>query len=278
MELEHITELSTPITELAIDDGDPEKPVLWAFFDGGPPQTVLANTGEHFAGESTASFQNAARSQRSLQVAGLEVEADGADIIVISSSGGVRRLTGHGTPVTTLGLFPAAGEPLLMSGSGGGSIRIWNPRTGEVLRRSQRCQVSVLLTFAGPDGGVRIASGGRTGELCVWNPLIPGSSKAGPVSTHGFSDRVARTDLLDRGSLVSTLTEMLRPRHGDAPTVITVEGAWGSGKSTLLELVKRRLSTKPTKLLPGPRLTLFRADLMLWRSELKALKPPKRPQ
>ncbi|WP_439664048.1 P-loop NTPase fold protein [Lentzea sp. HUAS TT2] len=277
IELERAIALNAPITELAIDDGDPENPVLWAFLDGEPPQTVLANTGDPFTVESTASFPNAAGSQRSLQVADLEVAADGADIVVTSSSDGVRRLTGHISPVTTLSLFPASDEPLLMSGSEGGSIRIWNPRTGEVLRQSQQCAVSVLLTYTGPDGGVRIASGGRNGELRVWNPLMPDPPRTGPVSTRGFSDRVAPTDLLDRGNLVSTLTEMLQPGDGDAPTVITVEGAWGSGKSTLLELVKTRLSTRPTKLLPGPRLTLFHADHMLWQPELKALKPPKRP-
>ncbi|WP_191305007.1 KAP family P-loop NTPase fold protein [Lentzea cavernae] len=162
----------------------------------------------------------------------------------------------------------------MASGSEGGSIKLWNLRTGDLVSQSPECKVSVLLAFTGPDDRPRIASGGPTGELNIWDPQLPLSALTGLVSTYGFSDRVARQDLLDRGALVAALADMLQPRCAEAPTVITVEGAWGSGKSTVLELVQGRLSPPPSDIPKGRRLTVFAADRRLWRPRTRT-RPPR---
>ena len=142
--------------------------------------------------------------RRSLTTSDFLIEADGTDIVVTPSSSQTRRLTGHGTPVTALDLFPASGPPLLMSGSAGGSIRLWNLRTGDLVGQSQPCSVSVLLTFTGSDGRPRIASGGRTGKLRVWNPRLPWQPLTG---------------------LVAALTDVLQPGDADAPMWTSARGA-----------------------------------------------------
>ncbi|USX48533.1 P-loop NTPase fold protein [Lentzea sp. HUAS12] len=122
-----------------------------------------------------------------------------------------------------------------------------------------------MMIYLGPDARFRVVSGGPTGRLRIWNPEVRVPLQAGLVGTRGFSDRVAREDLLDRGNLVRALKEVLEPSHEDAPTVITIEGAWGSGKSTLLELMKDRLASEPAVVEKGRRLTVFAADRLLWR-------------
>nr|WP_269083687.1 P-loop NTPase fold protein [Lentzea aerocolonigenes] len=239
-------------------------------FDDRPRVFIQANTGEPHSGRFP---WRSAGPQLSLQVANLTAEASNIDIVVRQDDREIHRITGHSTPVTTLALCPVAGELLLVSGSEGGSIRFWNLRTGELIRQSQPSRVSVLAVYLGPDRRPRIASGGRTGRLRIWDPKLRVQPLTGLVSTRGFSDRVAREDLLDRGSLVRALREMLKPGDEDAPTVITVEGAWGSGKSTLLELVKNGLTTPPAEVAQDRRFTVFAADRLLWRPQPK--KPPK---
>lgn len=273
MELERTIELKSPITGLSGGDDDTADQEISVYFEEQRAQTFDLATGELVLEIPDSLMERPPRPQRSLTTEDFRINADGPDILVTSSSGLSRRLIGHGTPVTTLSLFLTPGAPMLLSGSEGGSIRIWNPRTGELVSQSAPCRVSALLVFTGPDGRPRIASGGRTGKLRVWNPRLPWGPLTGLVSTHGFSDRVAQQDLLGRGALVEALRDMLRPRGVDAPTIITVEGAWGSGKSTLLELVKRKLSPPPLRIPKGRRLTVFGADLLLWHPHTR--KKPK---
>ncbi|MGW4209788.1 P-loop NTPase fold protein [Lentzea sp. NPDC004789] len=268
MELERTIELSAPVVSLGIDVEDPDNPVLIVAFEGRTTELVRVDASDRYSRRQSSAVQ-------SLEVGDLLVRADGKDIVVHREAAEIVRLTGHSTRVTSLASYPTTGAPLLVSGSEGGSVRIWNPRTGELLRKSQPSRVSVLLTYMGPDGRPRIASGGSTGRLRLWNPRLPVPPLTGLVSTRGFSDRVAREDLLARGALVEALTDLLKPSDEDAPTVITVEGAWGSGKSTLLELVKNRLSTEPAEIPRGRRFTVFAADLALLRHRVKPPSPTK---
>ncbi|WP_434448847.1 P-loop NTPase fold protein [Lentzea sp. E54] len=278
MELERTIEFDKPITELVIDNSSPQNPVLWVFFAEGNPETVLTNTGERHASETTISLRNAARPQRSLRVADLVARADGTDVVVLGNGEEIRRLTGHSTPVTTLTLCPTAGGPLVVSGSEGGTIRIWNPRTGELVRGSQPARVTVLLAYLGLDGRPRIASAGPTGKVRIWNPRLPAPSRAGSVAIRGFNDRVAPDDLLGRRTLADTFSHLLSV-DDNGPTVITVEGAWGSGKSTLLDFIRRALATEPEDAPDGPKLTVSAATwMLLWpRERTPAKKTPTKP-
>ncbi|MFD4670017.1 P-loop NTPase fold protein [Lentzea sp. NPDC058450] len=269
MELERAIELDRPITGLAYDEEHPERALITVYFEQGLPAVVSATTGAPYDGDDMP-FGRPRLAQQSLGTSDVLVQAEGKDIVMTSVSSRVLRLTGHASAVTTLGLFPTAGVPLLMSGSGGGSIKLWNLRTGDLVSQSPECRVSVLLVLQWPDGQPRIVAGGPTGTLSIWNPRLPLSTLTGLVSTYGFSDRVAQQDLLDRGALVSALADMLQPGRAEAPTVITVEGAWGSGKSTLLELVQNRLSPPPLDVPAERRLTVFGADRRLWRPRAKA--------
>ncbi|MET9626230.1 P-loop NTPase fold protein [Lentzea sp. NPDC006480] len=273
MELERTIEFGTPITGLAANN-DPTSPQLAVHFDGRPPEVVDALTGSH---EPSRDFRGRVYGPAvSLQIADLAVRAEGTEIAVFQKSAELHRLTGHSTPVTSLAGYPDSGGPWLVSGSEGGSVRLWHPRTGKLLSRSRPSRVSALVTYRGRDGRTRIASGGSTGRLRIWIAHVVLSPFIGEVTTRGFNDRVATEDLLGRGTLVDALREVLRPDdQDDGPTVLTVEGAWGSGKSTLLELLRNRMPTPPTsvrKLLP---FTVCRADWMLY-SPPDGMKPPVR--
>ncbi|MEU0886076.1 P-loop NTPase fold protein [Lentzea sp. NPDC005914] len=269
MELERTLELSAPIVSLGIDVEDPANPMLIVAFEGRTTELVRIDAGDKYSRRQNSAL-------RSLEVGDLMAQVDGTDIVVHWSSGQTHRLTGHSTPVVSLVPCPTTDEPLLVSGSEGGSIRLWNPRNGEVLRQSQPTRVSVLLTYIGADGRPRIASGGKTGKLRIWNPRLSSSPLFGGVSTRGFGDRVAKEDLLDRTTLVDALREVLRPDdEDDGPTVITLEGAWGSGKSTLLDLLARKMPAQPSAVKKRTRFTVVQADRMLYKPPA-GMKPPKR--
>lgn len=272
MELERTIEFGAPIIGIAASD-DMVSPQLVVHFDGRLPALVDALTGEH---RPVQDFRGRVyRPAQSLQVAGYVARADDKEIVVSRNYEEVRRLTGHSSPISALAGYPTSSGPWLLSGSEGGSLRIWDLETGALLSDSQPSRVSALVTCHGPDGHTRIASGGRTGRLRIWNPQLPLPPFISFVTTRGFSDRVATEDLLDRGTLVDALRDVLRPDESDdGPTVLTVEGAWGSGKSTLLELLKNRMPTPPTAVRKRLRFTVCQADLMLYRPPA-GMKPPR---
>lgn len=267
MEPERTVELGTPITGLSPTGVTPGM-WLMAHFKGGGAQLVNSDTGE-VRTDDRKHPEGMFGPDRVVTLANLTARADGNDITVLRGSREIRRLVGHDIPVVSLGSFIRADEPLLVSGSEGGTVRVWSLRTGELVSLSRPSPISVLMIYPGPDGRFRIASGGPTGRLQIWNPDVRVPPQTGLVEIRGFNDRAAREDLLNRGNLVQALAEVLKPSHDDAPTVITVEGAWGSGKSTLLGLVKDRLATTRAEVKQGRRLTVFAADRLLWRPQPK---------
>ncbi|SES10292.1 WD domain-containing protein, G-beta repeat-containing protein [Lentzea albida] len=271
MELERTIQLRAPIIGIAVVD--PPDPRLVVSFDEPerPPELVNPRTGGHSPSLRTRVREQ--RPTRTVQIEDLTIWAEDVTITVLEEDHVLATLKGHRTPVTALAVLPAVGGPLLVSGSEDGSVRIWDPRTGRQVGQSSATRVTTLATFTGVDGRTRVVSGGKTGRLRIWDPRLPAPPRTGVVSTRGFSDRVARLDLLGRGALVRALRDMLDPREDDPPTVITVEGAWGSGKSTLLELVKEQLAVPPAEAPRGRRLTVFAADRGLWRQGARKPRP-----
>ena len=207
MELVLTATLSAPVLGLTLID--PADPRLLVELDGQQPQIVDPNTGEH----TPAEFSRRSRgTMRSLQIDDLTIQAENRVITALRGSEPVSELTGASTQFTSLDVFPAAGGALVAAGTAGGSVRLWNPRTGHLVSQSRSTRVSALATFPGPDGRTLIATGGPTGRLRIWDPQLPPPPRTGLVSTRGFSDRVASEDLLDRGDLVQALRQMLDPK------------------------------------------------------------------
>jgi len=272
MNLDRVIELGAPITAIAVNRKVRDDPLLKVSLDGSALDVVVhANTGAEYAGEPREFWQRASAGQLSVRVDDRTMAASGPDITVAEGES-TRTLRGHRGAVGALALCPSTGEPLLVSG--GGTIKLWDTRTGEQLRMGLTGgRTTSLLGYVGEDGRPRIASGGPSGTLHIWDPLLPLRPRTGPVSTRGFSDRVATEDLLDRGALV----DVLRPGDDDGPTVITVEGAWGSGKSTLLELVRNRLTIPPAPISGRRRFTVSQADWMLHRPPAGMPSPEQQP-
>lgn len=263
MYLERVIPLGGSILELGLFDSEPK---IVAVLAGRRIRIVNPITGEdsaeRFIVKDKHYFDSVkARPDTDVMVSGGSITVTWADT--------TRTLDAHFTPITAhLRLTP--GGPLHLTASEAGNIRLWDLVSGELIGvGTQQSPVAALQAFTGPDGRSRIASGGSSGELHVWDPGLPAVPRIGQVSTRGFSDRVAHRDLLNRGELVQALVQLLKPGEDDGPTVITVEGAWGSGKSTLLDFVREKLVEAPEDLAAGRRLTIFAADRMLFKPPLR---------
>lgn len=273
MTLERVIEFDVPITGLAVSTEALSDPLIEVSLGENAPVIVHASTGERYEGSKTPSFGQRFTGTPRVIMTGLVADANGNEIVFNGDpdgSGG-HRLRAHRTKITALGICPAANKALLMSASEAGNIRLWELFTDVRVRiGTQQSPVTSLLSYTGADLRPRIASAGPDGVLHIWNPGLSAQLRTGPVTTKGFSDRVAVEDLLDRTTFVSALTEVLDPAVEDGPTVITVEGAWGSGKSTVLEFVRSRLTEEHDKPPHERRLTVFGADRMLRRPPVHA--------
>lgn len=276
MTLDRVIGFGEPITRLAVNTDVAADPLL-EVHGHRVHEIVHANTGLRYEGEQRVYWRPAADNLAGFsRPDGLHVRVDGKDVLVRTTgdTGEWRTLSGHTTSITTVTTCPTPSGPLVVSASLGGTIRLWDPRSGEQQRiGAPGSRVDHVVSYVGPDGRPRIVSGDDDGNVQIWNPLLPPVPRIGQVSTRGFSDRVAQEDLLDRGTLVEALRDVLRPGDDDGPTVIAVEGAWGSGKSTLLELVRNRMPTPPTTTRPRRRFTAGQADRMLYRPP-EVVEPP----
>jgi WD40 repeat protein len=82
-----------------------------------------------------------------------------------------RTLTGHSEIIGSLA-FASDGN-LLASGGWDMTVKLWNPRTGELLQTlTGHSDVVDFVTFS-PDGS-HLASGGYDGTVMLWNPRIGG--------------------------------------------------------------------------------------------------------
>jgi hypothetical protein len=282
MMLERVISVHQAITEISTNSHVRGNTVLRLGVARGSARTVFANTGQSCPGEIRGQWRTASPGQTAIRMGSRSVEADGSEIVIMNRSerAEVGRLSGHAAPVTALTTCSSRGTSWLVSASEDGDIRMWDPHTGKLHAQahSGATMMTTLISYIGPDDEPRIVSGGPRGVLCIWNPWRPAPPRTGQVATRGFSDRVARVDLLDRGALISALADVLKPGD-DGPTVITVEGAWGTGKSTVLELVRQAVATEMTEVPAGSRFTVWRADWTLYRPRSDQLPstPPTKP-
>jgi hypothetical protein len=276
MTLDRVIDFRVGIARLEVNTDVPADPLLRVHARG--IHVVHAATGERYEGDERTIWRPAADNLTGFsRPDGIQVRVDGNNVLVRTTgdTGEWRTLSGHTTSITTVTTCQTPGGHLIVSASVGGTIRLWDPHTGEQLRiGAPGSRVDHVVSYIGHDGRPRIVSGDEDGNVQIWNPMLPPVPRIGPVSTRGFNDRVAQEDLLNRGTLVEALREVLRPDDDDGPTVITVEGAWGSGKSTLLELVRNRLATPPTAIGRRRRFTVSQADWMLYRPPV-GMPPPK---
>ncbi len=273
MTLERVIELGNPIIALAASTNQLIRITLLDHV----PVTVHAETGEPYEGTDHILFKAGFTGTEPLGLGVVNVQALGGHLVVqdVKIQSEMEVIEAHKTPITALGLCLSPGEPLVITASEGGNLRLWNPYSHRQRRVGvQQSPTRALLSYLGQDKRPRIASGGPDGTLYIWDPQLPEVPLTGPVATRGFSDRVAAQDLLDRASLVSALAEVLTPDAG-GPTVITIEGAWGSGKSTVLEFVRASFPVQVAEVARKRRLTVFGADRILYRPPARRFSHPR---
>jgi WD40 repeat protein len=80
----------------------------------------------------------------------------------------VRILGGHTKPVFKIAQHNDPKKPLLATCSADGTVRLWNPQTGQILRTLTGHTDWVYAVAISPDGN-QVAAGGWNGEVRVWN-------------------------------------------------------------------------------------------------------------
>jgi hypothetical protein len=106
----------------------------------------------------------------------------------------VRILTGHGGPVLALAALP---DGRVVSGSDGGSLRIWDLATGETVRTPEGHADWVSAVAALPDG--RVVSGSYDRSLRVWDLATGGTVR----TLEGQGGQVLAVAALPDGRVVS---------------------------------------------------------------------------
>ncbi|UQA92337.1 WD40 repeat domain-containing protein [Streptomyces halobius] len=102
------------------------------------------------------------------------------------------QLTGHHRAVWAVAVFTAAdGNPRLATGSGDGTVRIWDPATGTQIGEpltGHRDWVYAVAVFTAADGTVRLATGGDDETVRIWNPAT-GTQIGEPLTGHSGAVR-----------------------------------------------------------------------------------------
>ena len=197
-----------------------------------------------------------------------------------------QKVDAHGGPVAALYPVTAGKRQFLASGGADRSIRLWDPVTLEqvsVVFNAHNSWVRALSQVTA-DGATWLASGGEDGTIRLFQ-VKDGQllRRWHDVSIHGFRDRLAKIDLLNRRAIVTELRELLSPNVTEAPSgtsgpqVVMIQGPWGTGKSSLMQDLRNALDDAHQSLPrdPPPGTDRFMAGLLQrWREwRLRELSP-----
>ena len=196
------------------------------------------------------------------------------------------KVDAHSGPVAALYPVTVGKLQFLASGGADRSIRLWDSATLEPVSVVFNAHSSWVraLSQVSANGATWLASGGEDGTIRLFQ-VKDGQllRRRHDVSIHGFRDRLAKTDLLNRRAIVAELCELLSPDVAEAPSgtsgpqVVMIQGPWGTGKSSLMHDLRDALVTRPQSLPRDqpPRTDGFMADLLQrWRKwRLRGLSP-----
>ncbi len=177
---------------------------------------------------------------------------------------GDRSQSDSGAVVKALAAWTGRDGPILALGYGDGTIRRWDAETGRQIGKQltgQRTGISAMTAWTGPDGHVRVASGGSDGTILLWD-TVTDEQIGEPLTGHTGEIKAltAWTDPDGHAMLAS----------GGIDGVIRV---WDTTTGRLLSRVLvepirlRGLADRPARddLLGRTALTQVLANLLLWR-------------
>ncbi|MFV2026532.1 NACHT and WD repeat domain-containing protein, partial [Micromonospora sp. LOL_028] len=205
-------------------------------------------------------------------------------------SGTTHRILGHPYGVEAVAVLPGPdGRHLIVTGGSDGSVRVWNPDTGDQLVEvtAHTSGVRAVAVLPGPDGRHLIISAGDDHSVRVWNPdtgdqlaeltghagavravgVLPGPDGRHLIVTGGSdgSVRVWNPDTGDQLVEVTAHTSGVRAvavlPGPDGRHLIVTGGGFGDGSvriwdpgtgERLAELTRRSGEVRAVAVLPGP--------------------------
>ncbi|MBR7826394.1 trypsin-like peptidase domain-containing protein [Actinospica sp. MGRD01-02] len=133
-------------------------------------------------------------------------------------------LEGHTGPVNQVAALPVGGERELLASAGSdGTLRLWDPDTGEnvrVIRAPEGLSITAVCAVPNGDGTARLASGRSDGFVQVWDPETGeplDAAKCGPGKISSICAVAYQPERLGLAILVGTNSVLLWDPAEGAP-------------------------------------------------------------